>query len=192
MSWLSLSLNTLAIVLAFRFLCLHQSLGAWWGNQGSVLDVLCCHQWWVIRYSIAYRQESCCSLKISWYLVSKIYFLHPLIWKTRYLPFFSLQYLSRSPWFFESGKRWSYDHIESSSSDTWMWKVGFGNVISLKSSGGCQVLSFYIYTQKVILNGRLNSLGASSGSLLAWKSSLLSQGLGLAGRPTSLVTLARP
>lgn len=154
----------------------------------------CFHQWWVIRHSIAYGQESCCSLKISWYLVSKVCLFKPFNLKTE---IFALLQSSVSlilhDSFFESGKRWSYDHIKSSSSVTWTWKVGFGNVISLKSSGGSEVLGFYICTRKVILlDGCLNWPGAPSGSPLAWRSSLPPQGLGLAGRPSSLAPLDRP
>lgn len=73
------------------------------------------------------------SLEFSWYLVSRIYLFKTFFFFMKYLP--SLWYLSCSPWFFESGKHWSYNHRESPSKDTGLWKVLFGNVISLKSTG---------------------------------------------------------
>lgn len=100
----------------------------------------------------------------------------------RYLPISSLRYLSCSPWFFQSGRHWSHDHIESLSKDTGMWKVWYGNVTSLKFSGASEVsLGFYICIWKIILlDGCLNWLGALNSSVLAWKSSLPNQGLCLA------------
>lgn len=96
----------------------------------------------------------------------------------RYLPISSFMCLSCSPRFFESGKHWSYDHIKSPSKDTGMWKVWFGKVISLKSSGDPKVrLGSYIWTWKIILlDGCLTWLSSFTSSLLAWTSHLLTKG----------------
>lgn len=101
----------------------------------------------------------------------------------RYLPISSLRYLSHSPRFFESGKHWSYEHIESPSTDTRTWEVWFGNVISLKYLFQVPKVGLGFCTSKIILNECLNWLGAFTSSLLAWNSSLSTQGLDLASGP---------
>lgn len=132
-------------------------------------------------FSMAYCQESCLTvLRSLGILVSRVYVF--LLLFMRYLPISSLTYLSCSPWFFESGKHWFYDHIKSLSKDIGLWDVWFGNVISLKSSGDPKVrLGFYFWTWKIILlDGCLTWLSAFTSCLFAWNSSFPTQRLGLA------------
>lgn len=103
-------------------------------------------------------------------------FLKPFF-KWNHLP--RLWYCSCSPWFFESGKRWSYNHRESPSEDTGLWKVLFGNGILLKSTG---LLHLHLKGHSF---WRMNELAlALTNPLLAWSGSLLIQGLGRAPDPS--------